>query len=437
VKRTTGIPKAFLKTVEKPVAFNSDGLTDDSKQASGVMMTAEGEYVIAEPDKASWDLFQAKAKAAQEQQKAAASGSQELRDRGLECPIDKRMFVDPVKTPCCGKTYCNDCIENALVNSDLVCPNCSTEGVLIDDLVPDEETIKRIREFEEEKAKERKEKEASKSPKSEPAKPAQVLDAEPSNVKEKSASPTPNETSNSAANSPSAAGANSSADDANSKKRPAEEDLESNRVPTAPAAMRKQQEAEKAAQDAADKVLDPTQNFIQQMNALGNLQPTTQSVPMPFNGPGMVNPMGMMNPNMGMPMMPMGGMGMQMGMGPGMGPGMGMPMSMPGMMGMQNPMMNPMTNNGWNNFNNMNNMGGGFPQQPGMYNNGPNYMNGGGPSMMNGYGQGHNQNPQSWPGQQPPGGNEEDNAYFRKPVNPHRHHNRARRAARPTDYTEL
>jgi len=32
--------------------------------------------------------------------------------------------------------------------------------------------------------------------------------------------------------------------------------------------------------------------------------------------------------------------------------------------------------------------------------------------------------------------NEEDNAYFRKPVNPHRHQGRQRRA-RPSDYREL
>jgi protein MPE1 len=32
--------------------------------------------------------------------------------------------------------------------------------------------------------------------------------------------------------------------------------------------------------------------------------------------------------------------------------------------------------------------------------------------------------------------NEEDNAYFRQPVNPHRHQGRLRRA-RPSDYTEL
>ncbi|KAK4994755.1 Protein mpe1, partial [Cryomyces antarcticus] len=168
VKRTTGIPRSFLRTIEKPAALSNDGLTDTTKQPSGVMVNAEGEFVVAEPDKASWEQFQAKAKASAAQQEAAVTGSEELRSRGLECSIDKRIFVDPMKTPCCGKTYCNDCIENALVNSDLVCPGCSTEGVLIDNLVPDEETNAKIKAYEEEqlaaKMEKEKEKEKSKSP---------------------------------------------------------------------------------------------------------------------------------------------------------------------------------------------------------------------------------------------------------------------------------
>jgi len=50
VKRTTGIPRSFLKTVEKPLALTSDGTTDDTKVPTGVMVNAEGEFVIAEPD---------------------------------------------------------------------------------------------------------------------------------------------------------------------------------------------------------------------------------------------------------------------------------------------------------------------------------------------------------------------------------------------------
>jgi hypothetical protein len=48
IKRTTGIPRSFLKTVDKP-ALTGDG-TDDAKPPSGIMVNAEGQFVIAEPD---------------------------------------------------------------------------------------------------------------------------------------------------------------------------------------------------------------------------------------------------------------------------------------------------------------------------------------------------------------------------------------------------
>ena len=57
VKRTTGIPKSFLKTVDKATALGQNADGDDAKTPSGVMVNADGEFVIAEPDKASWAQF--------------------------------------------------------------------------------------------------------------------------------------------------------------------------------------------------------------------------------------------------------------------------------------------------------------------------------------------------------------------------------------------
>lgn len=58
-----------------------------------------------------------------------------------------RLFVDPHKTPCCQKTYCNNCITDALIESDFVCPACGQDEVLIDDLKPDDETAAKLAEF--------------------------------------------------------------------------------------------------------------------------------------------------------------------------------------------------------------------------------------------------------------------------------------------------
>ncbi|KAH8685743.1 DWNN domain-containing protein [Tricladium varicosporioides] len=416
VKRTTGIPRSFLKTVEKPAALSSDGTTDDAKLPSGVMVNAEGDFVIAEPDKKSWEKFQAKQKISVEAQKAAAAGDKELQDRGLECSIDKRIFIDPMKTPCCEKTYCNDCITNALIESDFTCPGCQTDGVLIDDLKPDQGTSDKIKEYLDEKnaAKKEAEKQRSKSPS---VKPEPTL-AEIEKAKSKSPSPSPLTKApvqvKSPARSPPITNGTPNPEKAvvkesttNPKKRPADELLENPKIPKGPKAMQ-QQEAQKQA------MLQQTM-----MAGMGGMPSFPNMPAMPFDM-SMMNGFGGNNfqaPNMNM----MNGFG-------------GMNMNMMGM----NPMM---SYSGFPNMNMMNGFGG----------NNFNPMGG----IMNGMNNSHNNTHQNgnmnsniragaangFPNQQKtifaePLPNEEDNAYFRKPVNPHRHQGKARRA-RPSDYREL
>jgi len=134
---------------------------------------------------------------------------------------------------------------------------------------------------------------------------------------------------------------------------------------------------------------------------------------------------------------------------------MGMPMSMPQMMGMQNGMVNQMMMPNQGSYPQIGTPMGGFPQQNAMYPNlGANMMqNGGygGPGWQGGQNWGMpQQQPQQQmqtgkfgfvPNQQRQGvglqGNEEENAYVRKPVNPHRAQNRQRRQARHNDYNTL
>ncbi|OHE94145.1 MPE1 protein [Colletotrichum orchidophilum] len=427
VKRTTGIPRSFLRTVDKSVALAQSG-DDETKRPSGIMVNAEGEFVIAEPDKASWEQFQAKAKSSASAAKAIAMGDKELQEQGLECPIDKKMFIDPMKTPCCQKTYCNDCITNALIESDFICPNCSTEGVLIDDLKADEETAEKMREFLKEKSDAKSPTAASPPPASSPKENAETK-TELANGIAKSptsqnsptataaaptsapagpkADATPKSTSATPATAPSGPAAErASSVESNSKKRPADELMENPKIPKAPKAMQKQQEQQQAMMNG--------------MNGMGNMPMNPM---MGFGG------MNMMNGFMGMPNMPnMASMGSMGNMGNMGNMNMGMPM-----MGIMNPMM------GMPGFNPMN--GGGFPDMGGnnAYGNnfggnmnGMNHMNGmnGG---MNGGGMGGYNQQQRHNFTQP--SNDED-AYFRRPVNPHRHQNRQKRV-RPSDYREL
>ena len=433
VKRTTGIPRSFLKTVDKSALQQSGADGEDAKPPAGVMVNADGDFVIAEPDKASWEQFQAKTKSSAATQKAASAEDKELEEKGLLCSIDKRMFIEPMKTPCCEKTYCNDCITNSLIESDFVCPACGTDRVLIDDLKADDETSAKIQEHlknkESARTKERSqspttakgakspsqgpaEKEATpvtdssrKSPSTAPEKPK--MPSRPTSVK----SPNPEEVKKSTTPAPIANGMAKPQETAAAKKRPADELLENPKIPKAPKAMR--------AQEAPQNPM--LQQQAQNMNGMG-MMPSMMPFPMNnMNGFGQPNMNNMNNMNMAM------------------------------MMGM-NPMMNPMmAMNGFNQggFPNMNNGFGNFAGNgggPGM-NGGPGGNMGNGNRSngigMNGFNN-HNKNHlQHHPHQQNQAfrqnfttPNNDDDAYFRKPVNPGRHQNKQRRV-RPSDYREL
>ncbi|KAI1764133.1 DWNN domain-containing protein [Hypoxylon sp. FL1150] len=410
VKRTTGIPRSFLKTVDKSALQQTGEDGEEIKPPAGVMVNADGDFVIAEPDKASWEQYQAKTKSSAAAQKAASAEDKDLEEKGLLCSIDRRMFIDPMKTPCCEKTYCNDCITNALIESDFVCPGCQTDGVLIDDLKVDVETSTKIQNYLKDKES-FKAKERSKSPYTVNS-PPQVSDkkgspkdnpqdtpkmehskVQPATTSEKAKSPIPTSTAKKSPPAetakksttptlPSDSSAPRKPQEAASKKRSAEDLLENPKIPKGPKAMQQRAHESKDNQ--------------------GTMQPNMNGMP------------GMMPNMMQFPMNNMNGFNMMMGMNPMMNPMMNM-----------NGMFNPGAFQGMNgngmfggNFGGMNGTGMGSMNSP--------------PVMNNGF---NNQNQQPHrPNFTTP--NNDNDAYFRKPVNPNRHQNRQRRV-RPSDYREL
>ena len=463
----------MLRKIDEPVAFSNDGTVDESKRPSGAMLDANGNWVRAEPDKASWDQFQTRAKVSVAAQQAKARESKDLQDRGLECSIDKQMFVDPTKTPCCETVFCKDCITNSLLENDLQCPKCGKD-VLLDDLVPDEDTQSRLQSFKTEKENGSKLRGIGSSPvgqdelkkgtdesldispkvkhegqspvltangietkdTSQPLKDSQHNDEPlgstevPTERKVKSASP-PTTTLN--------------------KKRPADAELFGNRkAPNPPGADNSKdssdKDSEKANQDLFTELLPTSSVQGQNVPSFANLGQQMAA----FNS--------------------------FMGMGMGMGMGMSMPMPMPPMMGMASGMMNPQTPNfpfavdmsTWVNMPHMglptNNgsYGAQFPpnmvqnygfSQPSMqmpFNSGANGA--GGMNRINGLNglPGRNSNVngraptalQSFTNQQRTSfsngslNNHEDSPYFRHPINPNRHQNR-RNGNRPASYREI
>ena len=404
VKRTTGIPRSFLKTVQRPTSLINDGTMDDTKQSASIMVNAEGEWVIAEPDQAAWAQFQAKAKVAAVALEAAARGSKELRDQGLECSIDKRLFVDPTKTPCCQSTFCRDCITNTLLENDLRCPECSTEDVPIDNLTPDEQMITKIRSYQDEKAADQARKDSSNSPVK--GRPQKAVESPINNDSVKTQQPRNPQTVS-----------------GNPRKRPADSELTNERQAS-------------GSVDVVPKQNPVVDSKLDQQNsaAASSVFPSQQSSLL--NGsstaPQAMNCMAF----------------------PSMNGFMGVPMSMSPAMNMNAAMQNPMPmanlpfmGNDWNNM-----WGASFPQHS-MTMPGSGFQNG---MMLSGSYSQHSpmannfkndsvgmndQGIGSFANQQrttfsAPKTSEEDSAYFRKPVNPHRHQTR-RNVQRPTDYREI
>ena len=431
VKRTTGIPRSFLKTIEKPTILLNDGISEESKQPAGVMVNAEGDWVIAEPDKASWESYQAKAKASVAAREAAALGSKELQERGLECSIDKRLFVEPTKTPCCHSTYCHECIVNALLENDLRCPNCSAESILIDNLESDSETIAKIRSYEKEQAESRPQ-DASKHATTEIS--SFISDKRPNSSSSTESTknlsirpekkPDPPSPSSSLKNSSTASNLTTPN---KVKKRPAASELKNDRVPSNPSTY---------ASNLHSMMLPNRQQTNQQSGFLSSTHSSQH--------PSFVDHS--YTVDQGLNIMPFSNVNnygiFPMAIAPAMTMDQGIlnHMMMPGL-----PYMGA-GNSGW-----INSWGMGVPQQP---NGSPRPFPG---EATNGkYPQQHfhgpvvndsvdrissnqglrdfkNQQQTSFSGQAL---NEEDTAYFRKPVNPHRHQGR-RNVNRPTDYREI
>ncbi|OBZ73552.1 putative RING finger protein P8B7.15c [Grifola frondosa] len=134
IKRTTGIPRSFLKAVDNPAT---------GQLGQGVMVTPEGGYVVAQPDSASWQKQVSRPKGLTE----ADIRERAPTDASLTCPIDNKLFRDAVKTPCCGTLYCEECIQTHLLERDFICPNCAKKIPSLDKLIIDKPMRAKVSEY--------------------------------------------------------------------------------------------------------------------------------------------------------------------------------------------------------------------------------------------------------------------------------------------------
>ncbi|CAO3627998.1 unnamed protein product [Cunninghamella blakesleeana] len=136
IKRTTGIPKSFLKVIEEPKDAVKSG-------TGGLMVTPKGDIVVAQADSSTWDQHIAK---------AVATSSLSLQGDLMEwydsipvpdyvkCPLSQGLMREATITPCCGTSFCDECIRNYLLENDFTCPDCQQQIRLgLDGLIPNNE----------------------------------------------------------------------------------------------------------------------------------------------------------------------------------------------------------------------------------------------------------------------------------------------------------
>ncbi|CAO3590454.1 unnamed protein product [Absidia cylindrospora] len=118
IKRTTGIPRSFLKVIEAPKDAVKSG-------TGGLMVTPKGDIVVAQADSSTWDQHMAKAATA-----LGAGG--DLLDwydsipspDYVQCPLCQGLMREATITPCCGASFCDECIRGHLLENDFCCFDC-------------------------------------------------------------------------------------------------------------------------------------------------------------------------------------------------------------------------------------------------------------------------------------------------------------------------
>jgi len=68
-------------------------------------------------------------------------------DPSLACPIDNKLFRDAVKTPCCSKAYCEECIQTHLLEKDFICPSCGKKIQSLDKLIMDKPSRTKVSDY--------------------------------------------------------------------------------------------------------------------------------------------------------------------------------------------------------------------------------------------------------------------------------------------------
>jgi len=142
VRVAKGVPRQFLQKV----ASIEEG---QEMSAGGVTFTIpghDGHYIIAHQDATVEEKKRRLGDTMREKLDTAFSAGARHVEGSLTCPLCNQMFRQAMLSPCCGASFCSDCIIDRLTHSSLensVCPSCGEE-VLAHQLVTNEDIRQQV-----------------------------------------------------------------------------------------------------------------------------------------------------------------------------------------------------------------------------------------------------------------------------------------------------
>ncbi|XP_044539724.1 E3 ubiquitin-protein ligase RBBP6-like [Gracilinanus agilis] len=123
IKKSTGIPRSFMMEVKDP-------------NMKGAMLTNTGKYVIPIINAEAYAIGKKEKLPFLPEEPSSSSEENDPIPDELLCLICKDIVTDAVVIPCCGNSYCDECIRTALLESDEhTCPTCHQNDVSPDALI--------------------------------------------------------------------------------------------------------------------------------------------------------------------------------------------------------------------------------------------------------------------------------------------------------------
>ncbi|XP_075346370.1 E3 ubiquitin-protein ligase RBBP6-like [Mycteria americana] len=135
IKKSTGIPRSFMMEVKDPTT-------------KGAMLTSTGRYAIPTISAEAYARGKKEKPPFLAEEPSSSSSSDDPVPEELLCLLCKDLMTDAVVIPCCGNSYCDECIRTALLDSEEhTCPTCHQTDVSPDALIANKALRKAVNNF--------------------------------------------------------------------------------------------------------------------------------------------------------------------------------------------------------------------------------------------------------------------------------------------------